>query len=156
MNDTIKNFLNKLMTELFANGLLTSNLITKWIQFLKIIATHPDIPENSTFTGQSLVLMSLLLSPLASLYISLYGNQSRNDSEELLTSFNGSIKIIMEQIPNAFVYKTLSVHVATEFIDAMENYPKIFVSDTRNYLPLYKKMMLQEVISFLKIDHSIK
>lgn len=105
-----------------------------------MIVDHPNIPENSSFKGNTLHLLSLLLCPLASLYITVQA-----DNEDLAAAVGESLKVIVNLVPSGFAYKTLCVPIATEFITAMEDHPEVFVNETQNLLPFYKKMMLQEV-----------
>lgn len=146
MSDTIKSFLNKLLHETFEIGLLNSAHVVKWVGFLQMIINNQNIPEKSLFKGSSTHLLSMLLNPLASLFIAIQSaNDNPNNVDELAVAIENSMKTIMELVPMGFAYKTLCVPVALEFTDAMENYHEIFITEMQNYLPSYKKMMLQEV-----------
>lgn len=142
LSDTIKSFLNKLLLETFEIGLLNSAHVVKWMSFLQMIIVNPNIPEKSVFKGSSTYLLSMLLHPLASLFIAIQSaNDNTNNADELAVAIENSLKTIMELVPMGFAYKKLCVPIALEFTDAMENYPEIFITE----MPSYKKMMLQEV-----------
>lgn len=141
MSETVKNFLCKFIFEAFEKGFLNSDHISTWINFLKAIAVHPEIPNRCVLKGNTLHLMSFLLNPLCS-------QASKTDSEvptELTTAVKDSLNTLMEHIPAGFVYKTISVPIAKEFIYFMESCNQLSICGSSNYLFLYKKLLLQEV-----------
>lgn len=129
------------LREGFAKGLLRSYHISTWVNFLKTIAEHPEIPDHCSFKGNTFYLMSLLLKPLSH----QAEKHITDHSTELANSVNDSLTVIMVHISVGFNYKTLCVPIANEFIDVMEIHHEVLICGSSNFLLMYKKLLLQEV-----------
>lgn len=150
--------------ESFANNLLNSILVSNWISWLKLTVTHPEIPNHTTFKQESLHLLSLFLIPLSRLSEVIPADNEVSSDDDLGKSVFTSLLTILELIPAGFKYKLLSVDIATQVINTIENHFEIFGREQKNVLQVYKKMMLVEVnlplmklylnATSIKISHS--
>lgn len=144
MTQTAKEFLSKFFSAAFEDGVIDCASINSWLKFLKCIVFNETIRASSVFKGETILLLSFCLNPLADLHKSvLNGSTDDNEEEDLLETLVDIMKII----PKGFKYKKLSTTIASEFVDAMENHPEVFISESTNFLGSYMKLLLQEVKS---------
>lgn len=131
---TVKDFFSVLLEQGHKSGMSSALQETAWIEFLILLATHEEIPENCAFKVKALQLLSLLINPLAK-------NAAAPDESntDLVESLQKAIKVVS----TGFSFVALSSEIAEEFVEAMETVPEIFI--TAENLELYKKLMLKEV-----------
>lgn len=133
-NSTIKDFFTSFLERGHQSDVSNKLQEADWIDFVTLLATHEDIPENCAFKANALQLLSLLLNPLAKCV-----NQPGN--EELAESLQDAIKLVS----TGFAFIKQSSDIADEFVEAMEAHPELFILGDAENLELYKKLMLKEV-----------
>lgn len=144
-----KDFLREFIYEAFVCRLLDDAHILSWINFLKGIAEHAEIPDDSSFKGRAFQIMAFFLNPLANLaQIIDSGDEELNVSEELTAAITFALNEITKCLPKGLEFEPLSVSIATEFVEAMENYWSILIRGERNCLKLYRNL-LQHDVSFV-------
>jgi hypothetical protein len=129
------------------SNLLEQLHITSWINFLQAIIKLPEIPLESIFKARALQLLSSMLDPLAKLSEIIKSKDDLNVSDELIDAVNLALNAIMELIPLGFRYDKLSDSFASKFVESMEQYPSIFLSETLNCVRSYNSLLVQDVSS---------
>lgn len=133
-NSTIKDFFTSFLERGYQSAASNKLKEADWIDFVTLLATHEDIPDNCAFKVNALQLLSLLINPLAK-----YVNQPGN--EDLEESLQDAIKLVS----TGFTFIKQSSDIADEFVEAMETHPELFIIGSAENLDLYKKLMLTEV-----------
>jgi hypothetical protein len=139
-------FLQDFFSEAFVRGSLDKDMIVCCINFLKSIVKHSDIPTDSTFKGRSILVLSFFLNPLANLAKTIKEREIDLEiSEELIEAIDLGLREITTLLPSGFMFETISVEIAKEFVEAIEMNYSILVSRELNCLDIYMELFRYDV-----------